>query len=347
MSASTSLRQMASGNISPEPFRSPVVVSVVVNFKGAVDTIRCVQSLLATTYPAHRVVVIENGSGTTDDAVIEGRFGDQIELVRAHHNLGYGGGANLGIRWAIQQHAAYVWILNNDTVVAPDAISRLVDAMETSPRLGVASPEIGAPVGLEAPSGVWYAGGVVSLKRAEARHVHRTLERVPGVVSTEYITGCAMFLRCEALQNVGGFWERLFLYWEDVDLSLRFRDSGWGLGVVPLASVTHYAHGSVRADIAERYYFRNAILVARRHGSLRVAAGAVASLGVGLARRWVSAVLRRRPMPQAETMGWLAGSAIALWWTVKRPVDLASGGGSFDVSEGLLGSVSDSPSPRI
>jgi GT2 family glycosyltransferase len=237
-----------------------------------------------------------------------------------------------------------VWILNNDTVVAADAVDHLVRAMETSRWLGVTSPEIDAPIGPEAPTGVWYAGATVSLARAETHHVLRTLGRTADVVATDYVTGCAMFLRCEALEGAGMFWERLFLYWEDVDLSLRLRNAGWGLGVVPSATITHFPHGSVPSNVAERYYFRNAILVARRHGPFRVVAMALVSLVVRLARCWRSALLRRRSMPRAETRGLLAGAALALRWTLKRPTELVSSVTlspaalrSFDVSDARAG----------
>ena len=340
LTSSASTPQTGSPDDSREPYRALTVVSVVINFRGLADTTRCVEALLTSTYQAHRVVVVDNGSGNADADVIASRFGQRIELLRAPRNLGYGGGANLGIRWAIRQHAAYVWVLNNDTVIMADAIDHLVRAMETNPRLGATSPEIDAPIGPEAPAGVWYAGGTFDLARAETHHVLRTLGRGPAVVATGYVTGCAMFLRCEALADVGLFWERLFLYWEDVDLSLRLRGAGWGLGVVPSATITHFAHGSVRSDVAERYYFRNAILVARRHGSRRVVGRALTSLVVRLARRWGSALLRRRSMPHAETLGLLAGAALALQWTLKPPAEFASRVkpsaavvGSFDTSE--------------
>jgi GT2 family glycosyltransferase len=305
--------------------RAPTVVSVVINYRGLADTVRCVESLLVSTYPAHRVVVVDNGSGNADADNIEGRFGERVELIRARSNLGYGGGANLGIRWAIRQQAGYVWVLNNDTVIRADAIDHLVRAMEASRWLGVTSPEIDGPIGPEAPTGVWYAGGIVSLAHAETRHLHRALGRATAVVATGFVTGCAMFLRCEALGNAGLFWERLFLYWEDVDLSLRLQAAGWGLGVVPKATITHFGHGSVRSEVAEHYSFRNALLVARRHGTGRVVARALTSLMVRLARCWGSALLRRRSMPHAATRGLLAGTALTIRWTLKRPAELASG----------------------
>ncbi len=322
---SASSPETRSTDDNPGPNRTPMVVSVVINFRGLADTTHCVESLLASTYPTHRVVVIDNGSKNTDADIIESRFGERIKLIRARQNLGYGGGANMGIQWALGQHAGYVWILNNDTVVRADAIDFLVRAMETSRWMGVTSPEIEAPIDSEAPTGVWYAGGIVNLSRAETHHVLRTHGLAPGVVTTGFVTGCAMFLRCEALESSNVFWERLFLYWEDVELSLRLRNAGWGLGVVPSARITHFPHGSMRSHIAERYYVRNAILVARRHGSLRVVSTAFAFLLVRIARGWGSAILRRRSMPLAETRGLWAGAALAFRWTLNRPADMVSG----------------------
>ena len=285
---------------------------------------RCIESLLTSTYEKHSIVVVDNGSGNDDADRIEDRFGGRIELIRAPRNLGYGGGANLGILWALGQHVDYVWILNNDTVITVDAIGRLVAAMETDRGLGASSPLIDAPIGPESPEGIWYSGGTVNLARAETHHLRTSPGPTPGVIPTGYITGCAMFLRSEALQASGLFWESLFLYWEDVDLSLRLRRAGWGLGVVPSATISHLVHGSVRPDVAERFYSRNAILVARRHESTRVVVRALMSLLTRLVRHWASALLRRRSMPIAETRGLAEGAAAAFWWTARRGINLGT-----------------------
>jgi GT2 family glycosyltransferase len=303
----------------------PLVVSVVVNYRGAADTVQCVRSLLASAYGAHRVVVVDNDSGDDDVETIRREFGDRIELVRASRNLGYGGAANLGIQLAIGEGAVYAWILNNDTIVQPDAVDALVRAMETDRLLGAASPEIEASPGPEAPTGVWYAGGTFRLSRAETSHEFATLGRTPRVVLTQLLTGCAILLRCEALGDAEVFWERLFLYWEDVDLSLRLHAGGWSLGVVPTAIITHFPHASIPSGVATPLNFRNAILVARRNSSTTVVATAVAFLGSRLARAWGSALLRRRPSPVTETRRFASGVWLALRWTIRRPSELRLG----------------------
>src|SRR5512140_2171429 len=189
----------------------PSVVSVVVNYEGFEDTLKAVRSLLACRYPNHSIVVVDNASPSGDAARLEDELRDTVELVASDRNLGYGGGANLGIRLALERDAVFVWVLNNDVTIEPDCIDRLVDAMRREPMLGIASPQILAPEGPEAPAGVWFSGGRVLLGRAESRHL---TERVSGdPVDSEYITGCAMFFRAEALRATGLFWEQWFLFW--------------------------------------------------------------------------------------------------------------------------------------
>jgi GT2 family glycosyltransferase len=290
----------------------PSIVSVVVNYRGLDDTICCLRSLLAADCPRHEIVVVDNGSQPEEASVIRSVIGPLVHVIRSERNLGYGGGANLGLTWAMDAGAKYVWVLNNDTTVNVDTLSKLVGAMDREPTYGAISPEIAAPIGPEAPSGVWFAGGTIVLRRVITRHRTDWLPAGNLIVPTGYLTGCAMLLRCEALAAVGLFWERLFLYWEDVELSLRLRSAAWSLGVLPGARIHHHVHGSVVSRIAQYHYFPNAILVARRHSGRVGAIMAFAWLSWRVARRWLASVLRgRRPFPTSETRGLLrAASAL-------------------------------------
>lgn len=290
-----------------------LVVSVVVNYGGFDDTIRCVESLLGSAYEHHLVVVVDNASPSGDAARLSADLGGRVHVIASGANLGYGGGANLGLRWALAQDATYAWVLNNDTVIEPTCIQQLVDAMETNPRYGILSPQIEAPVGPEAPDGIWFAGGSVLFGRAETRHSFRRAEGA-SVIETEYVTGCAMFLRCAALMATGLFWEPLFLYWEDLDLSLRMRLAGWNLGVLPGARIHHAVHGSVVSQILDYYHFRNALPIVRTFASRRTAASALLFLVGGVARRWARALLRRKPAPTGATRGLVVGIVLAYKW---------------------------------
>jgi len=300
-------------NPATERRLDPSVVSVVVNYCGLEDTIVCLRSLLAAECPRHEIVIVDNGSEPEEASAIRSLAGPLVHVIRSDRNLGYGGGANLGLRWAIAAGARYVWVLNNDTDVSVGALGQLVEAMDREPGYGAISPEIAAPIGPEAPRGVWFAGGTIRLRRAITRHRMDWLPEGRMIVPTGYVSGCAMFLRCEALARAGLFWERLFLYWEDVELSLRLRSAGWLLGVLPGARINHRVHGSVVSQTAQYHYIQNAILVARRHEGRVGAVTAFVSLSWRVARRWLACALRGyRPFPIPETRGLLKGAS-ALW----------------------------------
>jgi hypothetical protein len=307
--------------------RVPLVVSVVVHYTGIEQTRACLRSLLASDYDRHRIVLVDNASPEPEAADLRTAFGDSVDVITSERNGGYGAGANLGIRRAFQLGAAYVWVLNNDTIIPADTVRLLVDVMEANPRFGAISPQISAPIGPEAPTGVWFSGGTVDLARGRTRHSTTALDSTAHVVPTGYVSGCAMFLRSSAVRAAGLFWEALFLFWEDTELSMRLEESGWQLGVAPGAWIKHDIHGSVSSRTVSYYYFRNAIVTARQ-GSRRLAASAAITLTAGMARRWVGAFLRRRPRPVAQTAGLLAGiRALAPGGFAPRPgpfVDMSS-----------------------
>jgi GT2 family glycosyltransferase/glycosyltransferase involved in cell wall biosynthesis len=295
---------------SPPVGTEPLVATVVVTYEGLADTIACVASLLASDYPRHRVVVVDNGSSGEAEALRE-RFGDDLTTVATGRNLGYGAGANVGIRLALDNGADYIWVLNNDTVVPADTIGRLVAALEADPAIGIASPQIGAPEGPEAPDGVWFAGGLVDLGKGQTRHLTAPLAAGSEPVRSDFLTGCALMVRAGTFRQVGLFWERLFLFWEDTDLDLRVQRQGWTTRVVPDAWIHHSIHGSADRGVVAYYHFRNAILVARRHGGAGIAFRASGHLAIEVGRRWARALLRRCPMPLPETRGLLAGMFLA------------------------------------
>ena len=286
----------------------PWVVSVVVNYCGLAETRACVESLLAVDYPSHSVVVIENGSGEAEAGALAAAMPADVLVIRSDANLGYGGGANVGLRWAVKAGARYAWVLNNDTTVDSRSVSELVRAMESDPWCAAVSPQIEAPVGPESPRGVWYAGGAADLRHVTTSHTLDLLETDALLVPTGFVSGCAMFLRIPALVETGLFWEHLFLYWEDVELSLRLRAAGWHLRVAPAARIRHAVHGSVGSVVANFYYYRNAILVAQRELGLNGGAQAILALTRRAGRRWLACMVKgRRPWPVAETRGLLAG----------------------------------------
>src|ERR1041385_7762298 len=117
----------------------PSVAVILVNWNGKSDTLECLRSLEQDTYRLKRVIVVDNGS--TDDSVEAIRRAHPLtNVIETGTNLGFTGGNNVGIRYALSSGSDYVFLLNNDTTVAPDAVQALVDAAEAESSYHILSP---------------------------------------------------------------------------------------------------------------------------------------------------------------------------------------------------------------
>lgn len=201
----------------------PRVSIVVVSWNGFDDTRRCLESLRHLTYPARSVVLVDNGSTEPIGELPE------VELIRSDVNRGFAGGANLGIRRALEGDAAYVWLLNNDTEAEPGTLSTLVATAEADPRAGI--------VGGVLPDA--WGGGTIDAWTGVSKPATGPGDRL------DYVTGACMLVRRAVFEEVGLFDEAYFFYFEDADLCLRARAAGWRLAVAPEARVAHRVGASV------------------------------------------------------------------------------------------------------
>lgn len=210
---------------------APLVVSVIVNWNGWRDTLSCIESLMKQDYPAQQIVVVDNAS--TDDSVerIRNAF-PQITVLVAERNRGFAAGSNMGIRYALEQGAAFVWLLNNDTVAPEDSLRKLVaGAADTKVGLvGTVLRDFWNPARVQA-----WGGGSTTRSAGFVRHFERPFE----LGRNSYLTFASVLLRREMLENVGLLDEGYFMYFEDSDLCFRARDAGWQLAVAADTAVLH------------------------------------------------------------------------------------------------------------
>src|SRR5258706_2929655 len=97
----------------------PSVAVIVLNWNGTDDTVECLQSLLHVDYPRCEIVVVDNGSLQSPRARIAAEF-PLVTCLETAHNLGYAGGNNIGMSYALGRGHDYVFVLNNDTIVEPN-----------------------------------------------------------------------------------------------------------------------------------------------------------------------------------------------------------------------------------
>jgi GT2 family glycosyltransferase len=246
---------------------NPLVVAVVVNWNLPDDTTACVESLLRSTYTNHRVVIVDNGSEEACLAQIRTRFAS-VPLLATGENLGYAGGNNAGIVYALEQGADYVLILNNDAVVDEACISQLVRAAEDDPSRGILGPAIYYHG--QHSTRFWRLGAVKQPWLPIPREIGRD-EKDTGQYQTvfpvNYVTGCAMLVRGEVFAAVGLLDTSYFMYYEDADFCQRVQTEGYKIAVVPQARVWHkVSHSSQkRGSVTEYYRTRNRIVFYNRY----------------------------------------------------------------------------------
>src|ERR1700674_2500607 len=118
----------------------PSVTTIILNWNGLADTRECLSSLRSADYPDNRIVVVDNGSREDEASALQAEFGDLIEIIRLPENRGFAGGANTGIRRALELDSEYVLLLNNDTVVDPGFLTQLIDGVRDLQKLAAACP---------------------------------------------------------------------------------------------------------------------------------------------------------------------------------------------------------------
>jgi GT2 family glycosyltransferase len=234
---------------------APLVWIIILNWNGCRDTIDCVESVQKMDYPNYGVVVVDNGSSDGSEALLRERFPD-VSIVQTGKNLGFAGGNNAGIRTALDQGADYVWVLNNDTVVDRRCLDFLVRAAEAEPRAGMVGNKIYYH---HAPQTVWFAGGEVALdKGGLTRHTGKDCGDDPSYDRpgpSQYVTGCSLLARTAMIKDTGLMDENYFLYFEDVDWSLKAQQKGWNLIYEPRARIWHREGAQGQEGYSERFIY--------------------------------------------------------------------------------------------
>lgn len=308
---------------------APNVVLLILTWNRRDDVLRCVASLPRLTYPNVTPVVIDNASQDDTVAALRERH-PRLIILENPHNLGYAGGNNAGIRWALERGADYVQLINSDTEVTPDLTAELVRVAESDPRIAVVGCR---NLLMEEPSRLWGAYSTLTygpfLVRSDGAGVNdgpawHADRDVDAVIGNGYLW------RRAALENIGLLDESFFGYHEDVEWCTRVRRAGWRVVYAGRAAIVHRggsssAPGHPRIFPARYFLGRNAVVFVRRYATaaqwLRFATlcgGALAARlaralalgavgresGAGLARelsyaRGLWDGLRRRPVPFA------------------------------------------------
>ena len=243
---------------------------VVLSWNGRDDTLTCLRSLETAQVP--HVVCVDNGSIDGSADAVRREF-PGVVLIENGANLGFAEGNNVGLRHALEQGAQWVVLLNNDAVLADDAIGGFERVARERPRAGALSGKV---LFDDPPDRIWFAG-----QRFNARlgysgrprgHGRPDGPRYGEVTPVNRAVGALMAVSREAIADAGLLDAELFAYVEDVDWSLRIREAGYEVLFVPGARAWHRVSasgGGDRVSTHPLYYgARNTIVVCERHAPL-------------------------------------------------------------------------------
>ncbi len=216
---------------------------IVLNWNGEAVIVPCLRSLLGVTDVPLRIIVVDNASTDDSVAVVRREF-PGVEVIENERNLLFAEGNNAGLRRALDAGGRYMLLLNNDTEVDPRFASAMLSALQSDSDVGIVGPKI---LYHDDPRRIWYGGGnffpVLGVPR------HQNIRRIDGSFTdgrrdTGYVTGCALLVRREVIEDIGLLDPQYVMYCEDVDFCLRARRVGWRCVYEPNAVVWHKVSAS-------------------------------------------------------------------------------------------------------
>lgn len=239
---------------------------VLINYRDPSEVLRLYKSVQNCRWPAKDIYVVDNGSGPEIAARIRNEIGADNSVILPV-NVGYAGGLNAGIRFALEHGADYLWLLTKDLTVEADCLERLHELWPKLERPAF----LGSLTDLNGTDKIYFHKAEVD-QRGRIRHgvKGRTIAEIPELRApfgeTDYVNGACVFTTREVIERVGLIPEEYFLYFEDSDWGLRARRLGYRNYVCYQSRVHHHRELGGFNTTAEYYCRRNSLLFKQRNG---------------------------------------------------------------------------------
>ncbi|OQW81019.1 MAG: dTDP-Rha--alpha-D-GlcNAc-pyrophosphate polyprenol alpha-3-L-rhamnosyltransferase, partial [Proteobacteria bacterium ST_bin16] len=235
----------------------PPISTIIVNYNAGRILTQCVQAVLQQV---QQVLVIDNASSDSSLSELESSFSadNHLRIIRLNSNAGFAAGCNIGLRASTQR---YILFLNPDCILQKNSLHRMVQVIESDPRIGMVGGYLVNPDGSEQGGGrraiptPWRAFvrafGLYRLAKYWPKvffDFHLDKQPLPQTpIEVEAISGALMLVRRQAIDDVGPWDEHYFLHCEDLDWCMRFKQKNWKIVFVPDAPVVHFQGTCSRA----------------------------------------------------------------------------------------------------
>lgn len=255
---------------------------IILSYNGLQNTLDCINSLKKAKKDHKKVEIIVVDNASVDGSREALANIKDIKLIANEKNLGFSGGMNTGIKYALKHNATHIVLLNNDTLVDENFLTSLITSSKYA---DIISPKIYFAPGfefhkkrykkLELGKVIWYAGGKIDW--ANILGVHLGVDEVDHgqfgkSMQTNFATGCCMLVKSEVFEKIGLLDEKYFLYLEDMDFSVRAKKNGFIIIFDPKSIIWHKNASSTEgsgSDLQDYYITRNRLIFAFKYAKLR------------------------------------------------------------------------------
>jgi hypothetical protein len=251
------------------------ILIVIVNYNGKHLLKKNLASVVNTEYETFDIVVVDNGSTDGSIEFLKKEF-PSVMIIDSGENLGFGRGNNLGVE-KHPNYDAYLF-LNNDVSVPSNWLSDLVKILSSSKEIGAVGPKVLFSKDGGKGEGVINSAGIDVDRHFMAYDRYceeKDDKKYSNVEEVDALMGGAFLVKKEVFNKLGGFNPRMFLYYEDIDLSLRIRDLGYKLYYVGTSEVYH-DHMASSKKISVRK--RNVMNMMNRFESIKTRKGLLVAI---------------------------------------------------------------------
>ena len=260
---------LATQSTTPGSQAAPSVCILTTVWNQVEKTVACLETAVSLTYPhPSQLLLVDNGS--SDDTImrVQQQF-PQVQIIQSPTNLGFAGGYNLGLKWVLERDFDYVFLINNDILIQPDALTHLATAAEADPQRGMVTAKIYYNGERQR---LWSVGGNIHPLTLEI--VDKGDNQLDGAQwdiprALDFAPLCAVLIRTSLLRQIGLLDDGFFLYYEDMDFARRVRQAGFQLWYEPRAVIYHDVSASSGGQNSpnERYWMaRSSVRYFRKHG---------------------------------------------------------------------------------
>lgn len=253
---------------------APRTAALLLNWRQAELTLQCLRDLLAVDDAPMHVLVIDNGSADGSAATLAAAVPalapgpHRVEFAALPDNLGFTGGMNHGIRWAAANGLPFTLVLNNDLRLPKDFLRPLVEVLTNDAGVAAVGPTV-----LQGDGMVWAEGGAVGFGPNVLRLIRQgrpPRPRTAGPAAVMFLPGACVLFRTAELAAIGGFDDRYFMYWEDVDVCARLRERSGRIVWLPWVRVEHLggrSSGGGKSPLRKFLMACNAVRFLRTRGT--------------------------------------------------------------------------------